>query len=124
MVELNNDEQHVSKKRKLIGGYLATRTRSATKAEGGISTFTLEDNLVDSIIRADYGSWKVRWTTLLQKIRVESSEDGKTSSSYSDLIPHDMVEIQGVVVGGGNQHVEEVDHVDHHGAHGPAGFRH
>jgi hypothetical protein len=32
---------------------------------------------------------------------VESLEDGETSSSYSDLIPHDMVEIQGVAVGGG-----------------------
>jgi hypothetical protein len=40
---------------------------------------------------------------------VESSEDGETSSSYSDLIPHDVVEIQGAAVGGGNQHVQEVD---------------
>jgi hypothetical protein len=43
---------------------------------------------------------------------VESSEEGETSSSYSDLIPHNMVEIQDVTVGGGNQHVEEVDQVE------------
>ena len=29
---------------------------------------------------------------------VESSEEGETSLSYSDLTPHDMVEIQGVAV--------------------------
>jgi hypothetical protein len=34
------------------------------------------------------------------------------SSSYSDLTPHDMMEIQGVVVGSGNQHVEEVEQVE------------
>jgi hypothetical protein len=43
---------------------------------------------------------------------VESSKEEETSSSYSDLIPHDMVEIQGAVVGGGNQHVEEVEQVE------------
>jgi hypothetical protein len=50
-MELNNDERPVSKKKKLIGGTFATRTKSTTKAEGGgTSTFTLEDNPVDSII--------------------------------------------------------------------------
>jgi hypothetical protein len=34
---------------------------------------------------------------------IEPSEEGETSSSYSDFILHDMVEIQGVAVGGGNQ---------------------
>jgi hypothetical protein len=43
---------------------------------------------------------------------VESSKEEKTSSSYSDLIPRDMMEIQGAVVGGGNQHVEEVEQVE------------
>jgi hypothetical protein len=43
---------------------------------------------------------------------VESSEEEETSLSYSDLTPHDIVEIQGVAVGGGNQHVEEVDQVE------------
>ena len=43
---------------------------------------------------------------------VESSEEGETSLSYSDLIPHDMVEIQGAAVGGGNQHGEEVEQVE------------
>ena len=50
--------------------------------------------------------------TELFSVMVEPSEDGKTSSSYSDLTLHDMVEIQGVAVGGGNQHVEEVDQVE------------
>ena len=36
--------------------------------------------------------------TELFPIVVESSEEGKSSSSYSDLTPHDMVEIQGVAV--------------------------
>jgi hypothetical protein len=41
----------VSKKRKLIGKNLATRTKSVTKpGGGGTSIFILEDNLVDSII--------------------------------------------------------------------------
>jgi hypothetical protein len=43
---------------------------------------------------------------------VESSKEEETSSSYSDLTPHDIVEIQGVAAGGGNQHVEEVDQVE------------
>ena len=43
---------------------------------------------------------------------VESSEEGKSSSSYSDLIPHDIVEIYDVAVEGGNQHAEEVDQVE------------
>jgi hypothetical protein len=42
----------VIKKRKLILGNRATRTRSTTKpVGGGTSTFPLEDNLVDFIIR-------------------------------------------------------------------------
>jgi hypothetical protein len=40
-----------------------------------------------------------------------SAKEEKTSSSYSDLTPHDMMEIQGAVVGGGNQHVKEVEQV-------------
>ena len=43
---------------------------------------------------------------------IEPSEEWETSSSYSDLTPHDMVEIQGVAIGGGNQHVEDVDQVE------------
>jgi hypothetical protein len=43
---------------------------------------------------------------------VESSKDEETSSSYSDLTPHDIVEIRGASVGGGNHHVEEVDQVE------------
>jgi hypothetical protein len=43
---------------------------------------------------------------------VESSKEEETSSSYSDLTPHDMMKIQGAVVGGGNQHVEEVEQVE------------
>ena len=43
---------------------------------------------------------------------VESSEEGESSSSYSDLTPHDMVEIKVVAVEGGNQHAEEVDQVE------------
>jgi hypothetical protein len=46
--------------------------------------------------------------TKLVPATVELSEEEET---YFDLIPHDMVEIQGVVVGGGNQHVEEVEQV-------------
>ena len=52
--------------------------------------------------------------TELFPVVVGSSEDGKTSSSYSDLTPQDVVEFQGAAVGGGR----------HHGAHGPAYFRH
>jgi hypothetical protein len=52
VVEFKNEERPVSKKRKLILGNLATRTRSTTKpGGGGTSTFTLEDNPVDFIIR-------------------------------------------------------------------------
>jgi hypothetical protein len=43
---------------------------------------------------------------------VESSEEDETSSSYSDLTPHDIVEMHGAAVGGGNQHVEEVEQVE------------
>jgi hypothetical protein len=43
---------------------------------------------------------------------IESSKEDETSSSYSDLTPHDIVEIQSAAVGGGNQHVEEVDQVE------------
>jgi hypothetical protein len=43
---------------------------------------------------------------------VESSKEAETSSSYSDLTPRDMMEIQGAMVGGGNQHVEEVEQVE------------
>ena len=47
--------------------------------------------------------------TELFPIVVESLEEGESSSSYYDLTPHDMVEIQGVAVEGGNQHAEDVD---------------
>ena len=51
-VELRNEEWSVTKKRKLMLGNRATRTMSATKpVGGGTSTFPLEDNPVDSIIR-------------------------------------------------------------------------
>ena len=50
--------------------------------------------------------------TELFSTTVESSEEGETSSSYSNLTPHDMVEIQDAVVGGGNQHGEEEDEVE------------
>jgi hypothetical protein len=43
---------------------------------------------------------------------VESSKEEETSSSYSDLTPHDIVEIQGATEGGGNQHVEEMVQVE------------
>jgi len=39
---------------------------------------------------------------------LESSEEEETSSSYSDLTPHDMVEIQGAAVGSENQQVEDI----------------
>jgi hypothetical protein len=52
VAEFNNEEWPVSKKRNLMLENLATRTRSATKPGGcGTSTFILEDNPVDSIIR-------------------------------------------------------------------------
>jgi hypothetical protein len=43
---------------------------------------------------------------------IKSWEEGKTSSSYSDLTPHNMVETRDTAVGGENQHVEEVDQVE------------
>ena len=58
LVELSNDERPVSKKSKLIWGNRMTRTRYATKVGGGgTSTFTLEDNPVDSVIRDLEGVW-------------------------------------------------------------------
>jgi hypothetical protein len=52
VVELSNEERPVIKKQKLMLGNRATRTRSATKpVGGGTSTFILEDNPVDAIIR-------------------------------------------------------------------------
>jgi hypothetical protein len=52
VVKLSNKERPATKKRKLMLGNRATRTKSATKpVGGGTSTFTLEDNLVDVIIR-------------------------------------------------------------------------
>ena len=52
VVELSNEERSTTKKRKLILENRATRTRSATKhVGGGTSTFTLEDNPMDAIIR-------------------------------------------------------------------------
>ena len=46
------------------------------------------------------------WTELFP-IMVESSKDGGTSSSYSDLIPQGVVDIQGAAATGGNQPMEE-----------------
>jgi hypothetical protein len=52
VVELSNEERSVTKKRKLMLGNHTTRTRSATKPVGcGTTTFPLEDNPVDAIIR-------------------------------------------------------------------------
>jgi hypothetical protein len=51
-VELSSEERPAIMKRKLMLGNRTTRTRSATKpVGGGTSTFTLEDNPVDTIIR-------------------------------------------------------------------------
>ena len=50
--------------------------------------------------------------TELFPVVVGSSEDGETSSSCSDLTPHDVVEIQGAAVGGRNQQVEAEDQVE------------
>ena len=47
--------------------------------------------------------------TKLFPIVAQSSEEGKISLSYSDLTPHNMVEMKGAAVRGRNQHVEEVD---------------
>ena len=52
VVELSNEERPATKKWKLMLENRATRTRSATKPVGSeTSTFTLEDNPVDTIIR-------------------------------------------------------------------------
>ena len=52
VVEFSNEERPVTKKRKLMLGIHATRTRSATKPVGGETfTFPFEDNPVDFIIR-------------------------------------------------------------------------
>ena len=45
--------------------------------------------------------------TQLFLVMVESSKDGETSSNFSNLIPQDVVEIQGVATGGRNQLMEE-----------------
>jgi hypothetical protein len=50
VVELSSGERPTTKKRKLMLGNRATRTKSATKPVGG-GTSTLEDNPVDAIIR-------------------------------------------------------------------------
>jgi hypothetical protein len=50
VVELSSGERPATKKRKLMLGNRATRTKSATKPGGG-GTSTLEDNPVDAIIR-------------------------------------------------------------------------
>jgi hypothetical protein len=44
--------------------------------------------------------------TELFSATVESSKEDDTSSRYSDLTPHDIVEIQGAAVEGGNQHMK------------------
>jgi hypothetical protein len=45
-------------------------------------------------------------------VTVELSKEEETSSSYSALIPFDLVKIQGAGVGGGNQNVEEVEQME------------
>jgi hypothetical protein len=50
--------------------------------------------------------------TELFPVMVESLEDEKTSSSYSDLTPQDLVEIQKVAAEGKNQQVEEENQVE------------
>ena len=50
--------------------------------------------------------------TKLFPVKIESSADRETLPSYSDLTPQDVVEIQGIVAGGGNQQVEEEDQVE------------
>jgi hypothetical protein len=53
-----------------------------------------------------------------------SAKGEGTSSSYSDLTPHDMMEIQVAMVGGENQHVEEGASGRYHGDRGSSDFRH
>jgi hypothetical protein len=51
-VELSTEERPATKKRKFMLENRATRTKAGTKPVGnGTSTFTLEDNPVDAIIR-------------------------------------------------------------------------
>jgi hypothetical protein len=50
--------------------------------------------------------------TKLFPIMLKSSEDGETSSSYSNLTPQDVVEIQKAATRGGNKHLEEEDQVE------------
>ena len=50
--------------------------------------------------------------TELFPVKIQSSVDGETSSSYYDLTPQDVVEIQDAAAGGGNQLMEEEDQVE------------
>ena len=71
VVELSNEERPVTKKRKLMLGNCSTRTRFATKpVEGGTSTFPLEDNPVDFIIRDLEGirSWIAKYELQMQEV--------------------------------------------------------
>ena len=69
MVEFSNEERTVTKKRKIMLENRPTRTMSATKpVGGGTSTFTLEDNPVDAIIR-DLEGIRYRMTEYKLQIR-------------------------------------------------------
>ena len=50
--------------------------------------------------------------TKLFPMEVESLEEDESSSSYSDLIPHDIGEIQGAAVEGENQYAKKVNQVE------------
>lgn len=66
-----------------------------------------QENKIDAALKAMKAL--ISSCTELIPAMVESSEERETSSSYFDLTPHDMVETQGAAVGGGNQHVQDVD---------------
>ena len=69
MVEFSNEERTVTKKRKIMLENRPTRTMSATKpVGGGTSTFILEDNPVDAIIR-DLERIRYRMTEYKLQIR-------------------------------------------------------
>ena len=73
MMEFSNEKRIVIKKQKLLLENRSTRTKSATKpVGGGTSTFTLEDNPVDVIIRDLEG---VRFWMTEYKLRIRRIEE-------------------------------------------------
>ena len=73
MMEFSNEKQIVIKKQKLLLENRSTWTKSATKpVGGGTSTFTLEDNPVDVIIRDLEG---VRFWMTEYKLRIRRIEE-------------------------------------------------